>query len=104
MDDVVASNAILYAPGEAPDHTVVIKYVPYVADSKRALDEYSAEVRAPELSPIAACVCCVTASPHLCLFLRPHCKSPLGVRCTAASAARSWGSSGPGGAFCLARC
>ncbi len=54
MDDVVASNAILYAPGEAPDHTVVIKYVPYVADSKRALDEYSAEVRAAELSPIAA--------------------------------------------------
>lgn len=46
MDDVVASNALLYAPGEAPDHCVVIKYVPYVADSKRALDEYSAEARA----------------------------------------------------------
>ena len=46
VDDVVASNALLYAPGEAPDHCVVIKYVPYVADSKRALDEYSAEVRA----------------------------------------------------------
>ena len=46
VDDVVASNALLYAPGEAPDHCVVIKYVPYVADSKRALDEYSAEVPA----------------------------------------------------------
>ena len=45
VDDVVASNALLYSPGEAPDHTVVIKYVPYVADSKRALDEYSAEAR-----------------------------------------------------------
>ena len=44
---MVASNALLYAPGEAPDHCVVIKYVPYVADSKRALDEYSAEVRHP---------------------------------------------------------
>ena len=46
---MVASNALLYAPGEAPDHCVVIKYVPYVADSKRALDEYSAEV--PVRSP-----------------------------------------------------
>ena len=46
---MVASNALLYAPGEAPDHCVVIKYVPYVADSKRALDEYSAEV--PARSP-----------------------------------------------------
>jgi myo-inositol-1-phosphate synthase len=61
VDDVVASNAILYAPGEAPDHTVVIKYVPYVADSKRALDEYSAEVRAPEPSPVAACMRSTTA-------------------------------------------
>ena len=49
---MVASNAMLYAPGEAPDHCVVIKYVPYVADSKRALDEYSAEVcpKAPNKS------------------------------------------------------
>lgn len=30
--------------GEHPDHVVVIKYVPYVADSKRAMDEYSAEI------------------------------------------------------------
>ena len=35
VDDMVASNSLLYAPGEHPDHVVVIKYVPYVADSKR---------------------------------------------------------------------
>ena len=31
---MVNSNAILYSAGEHPDHVVVIKYVPYVADSK----------------------------------------------------------------------
>lgn len=35
---------MLYAPGEEPDHCVVIKYVPYVGDSKRALDEYTSEL------------------------------------------------------------
>lgn len=44
VDDMVASNPILYAPGEHPDHVVVIKYVPYVADSKRAMDEYTSEI------------------------------------------------------------
>lgn len=44
VDDMVGSNAILYNPGEYPDHTVVIKYVPYVGDSKRALDEYTSEI------------------------------------------------------------
>jgi myo-inositol-1-phosphate synthase len=44
VDDMVASNSILYAPGEHPDHVVVIKYVPYVADSKRAMDEYTSEI------------------------------------------------------------
>lgn len=44
VDDMVASNPLLYGPGEHPDHVVVIKYVPYVADSKRALDEYSSEI------------------------------------------------------------
>uniref|UniRef100_A0A1J3H934 inositol-3-phosphate synthase n=1 Tax=Noccaea caerulescens TaxID=107243 RepID=A0A1J3H934_NOCCA len=28
VDDMVASNGILYEPGEHPDHVVVIKYVP----------------------------------------------------------------------------
>jgi len=34
----------LYKPGEHPDHVVVIKYVPAVGDSKRALDEYYNEI------------------------------------------------------------
>lgn len=44
VDDMVESNSILYQPGEKPDHTVVIKYVPYVGDSKRAMDEYISEL------------------------------------------------------------
>ncbi|XP_072045037.1 inositol-3-phosphate synthase 1-A-like [Amphiura filiformis] len=44
VDDMVASNPILYEPNEKPDHCVVIKYIPYVADSKRALDEYTSEI------------------------------------------------------------
>ncbi|KOX68055.1 Inositol-3-phosphate synthase 1-B [Melipona quadrifasciata] len=44
VDDMVQSNKILYQPGEKPDHCVVIKYVPYVGDSKRAMDEYTSEI------------------------------------------------------------
>ncbi|CAG0887976.1 unnamed protein product [Cyprideis torosa] len=44
VDDMVKSNPILYGSGEKPDHCVVIKYVPYVGDSKRALDEYTSEI------------------------------------------------------------
>jgi myo-inositol-1-phosphate synthase len=44
VDDMVASNNILYKPNEYPDHTVVIKYVPYVKDSKRAMDEYTSRI------------------------------------------------------------
>jgi len=44
VSDMVASNSILYKPGEHPDHTIVIKYVPYVGDSKRAMDEYISEI------------------------------------------------------------
>uniref|UniRef100_A0A1L8DYZ6 inositol-3-phosphate synthase n=1 Tax=Nyssomyia neivai TaxID=330878 RepID=A0A1L8DYZ6_9DIPT len=44
VDDMVSSNSLLYAPGEHPDHTVVIKYVPYVGDSKRAMDEYTSQI------------------------------------------------------------
>ena len=40
----VGSNRILYKEDEHPDHVVVIKYVPYVADSKRAMDEYTSEI------------------------------------------------------------
>lgn len=41
---MVKSNNVLYRKGEKPDHCVVIKYVPYVGDSKRALDEYTSEI------------------------------------------------------------
>lgn len=41
---MVQSNSILYAKDEHPDHVVVIKYVPYVGDSKRAMDEYTSEI------------------------------------------------------------
>ena len=44
VDDMVGSNRILYKEDEHPDHVVVIKYVPQVGDSKRAMDEYSAEI------------------------------------------------------------
>lgn len=44
VDDMVESNNILYKPDEHPDHVVVIKYVPYVGDSKRAMDEYTSEI------------------------------------------------------------
>lgn len=58
VDDMVGANALLYkrpeegavgkggkaAKGEHPDHIVVIKYVPAVGDSKRAIDEYYSEI------------------------------------------------------------
>ncbi|XP_067626396.1 inositol-3-phosphate synthase [Eurosta solidaginis] len=44
VDDMVESNQILFKPNEHPDHVVVIKYVPYVGDSKRAMDEYTSEI------------------------------------------------------------
>jgi len=44
VDDMVASNPILYENHEHPDHCVVIKYVPYVGDSKRAMDEYTSRI------------------------------------------------------------
>ena len=44
VDDMVASNRILFDEDEHPDHVVVIKHVPYVADSKRAMDEYTSEI------------------------------------------------------------
>ncbi|CAL1711718.1 unnamed protein product [Somion occarium] len=57
VDDMVAANRLLFkspeegavkgtkaAKGEHPDHIVVIKYVPAVGDSKRAIDEYYSEI------------------------------------------------------------
>jgi myo-inositol-1-phosphate synthase len=41
----MAANKILYPEGnDKIDHEVVIKYVPFVGDSKRALDEYSSQI------------------------------------------------------------
>uniref|UniRef100_A0A8C4Q148 inositol-3-phosphate synthase n=1 Tax=Eptatretus burgeri TaxID=7764 RepID=A0A8C4Q148_EPTBU len=44
VNDMVSSNRIMFRPGEHPDHCIVIKYVPYVGDSKRAMDEYTSEI------------------------------------------------------------
>jgi len=44
VDDMVASNRILYKEGEEPDHCIVIKYIPKVGDSKRAMDEYTSDI------------------------------------------------------------
>jgi len=38
----MAGNELLYPAGSNKiDHEVVIKYIPFVGDSKRAMDEYS---------------------------------------------------------------
>jgi len=44
VDDMVASNQVLYKEGEHPDHCIVIKYMPFVGDSKRAMDEYTSSI------------------------------------------------------------
>ncbi|KAF2150136.1 inositol-3-phosphate synthase [Myriangium duriaei CBS 260.36] len=44
VDDMVAANTVLYKPGEHPDHTVVIKYMPNTRDDKKAIDEYVADI------------------------------------------------------------
>lgn len=66
VDDMVHSNSILYQPGEKPDHCVVIKYVPYVGDSKRAMDEYTSEIMMGGTNTIAlhnTCEDSLLASP-----------------------------------------
>lgn len=66
VDDMVQSNPVLYQPGEKPDHCVVIKYVPYVGDSKRAMDEYTSEIMMGGANTIAlhnTCEDSLLASP-----------------------------------------
>ncbi|XP_060762256.1 inositol-3-phosphate synthase 1-A-like [Neoarius graeffei] len=66
VDDMVESNPVLYKPGEKPDHCVVIKYVPYVGDSKRAMDEYTSEIMMGGTNTIAlhnTCEDSLLASP-----------------------------------------
>lgn len=53
VDDMVHSNGVLYDEGEHPDHVVVIKYVPNVGDSKRAMDEYVSDIFMGGTSTIA---------------------------------------------------
>jgi myo-inositol-1-phosphate synthase len=43
IDDIIDENPELFK-GKKPDHCVVIKYVPSVGDSKRAMDEYYSEL------------------------------------------------------------
>lgn len=44
IEDIVASNGVLYPPGDSgPDHVVVVKYVPFLGDSKRDVSEYTSE-------------------------------------------------------------
>jgi myo-inositol-1-phosphate synthase len=43
IDDVIDENPQLFE-GKKPDHEVIIKYVPAVGDSKRAIDEYYSEL------------------------------------------------------------
>lgn len=66
VDDMVESNPILYPTGRKPDHCVVIKYVPYVGDSKRAMDEYTSELMMGGLNTISihnTCEDSLLASP-----------------------------------------
>lgn len=42
--DSVMNNMLLYPDGKSPDHCIVIKYIPEVGDSKRAMDEYVSEI------------------------------------------------------------
>jgi myo-inositol-1-phosphate synthase len=43
IDDIIDENKELFK-NEKPDHEIVIKYVPAVGDSKRAIDEYYSEL------------------------------------------------------------
>ncbi|KAJ2159248.1 Myo-inositol-1-phosphate synthase [Coemansia sp. RSA 552] len=66
VDDMVSANHLLYSKGEHPDHTIVIKYVPSVGDSKRALDEYVSEIFMGGLNTISiynTCEDSLLASP-----------------------------------------
>lgn len=45
LDDMINGNEILYPKDDKSiDHDVIIKYIPFVGDSKRALDEYSSKI------------------------------------------------------------
>jgi len=52
IDDIVEENSELFN-NKKPDHCVIIKYVPAVGDSKRAMDEYYSELCMDGRSTIA---------------------------------------------------
>lgn len=44
IEDIVDANGLLYpTPSDSPDHVVVVKYVPFLGDSKRDVSEYTSE-------------------------------------------------------------
>ena len=43
IDDIIEENSVIFE-NKRPDHCVVIKYIPAVGDSKRAMDEYNSEL------------------------------------------------------------
>lgn len=44
IEDIVESNGLLYPDDDpGPDHVVVVKYVPFLGDSKRDVSEYTSE-------------------------------------------------------------
>jgi len=54
LEDAVNGNKILYPEGNKNiDHEVVIKYIPFVGDTKRALDEYSSLIFMNGISTIS---------------------------------------------------
>ena len=52
VEGLASTNRLLYGEGERPDHAVVIKYLPSVGDSKRAMDEYTSRIFLNGLSTV----------------------------------------------------
>ena len=45
VDDILYSNSVLFKDrSDTIDHCIVIKYIPYTGDTKKALDEYQSEI------------------------------------------------------------
>ena len=79
---MVASNALLYGSGEHPDHCVVIKYVPAVGDSKRALDEYTSDIFMGGTSTIVSARLCLSPSLRLPCMFAVQCYLRCGAQCS----------------------
>jgi myo-inositol-1-phosphate synthase len=44
IDDILASNKVLFPESTKIDHEIIIKYVPFTGDSKKAIDEYMSSI------------------------------------------------------------